>query len=117
MDIEARLEEADKLCYDGEYDAATAVYEELLAADESCHRARFGRARAWLFTGLFDEAIAELEIVRAQQPDFLISRIELFKSYLMLSMIDEAKDEARYILSVDPGNEDVNKQLIYLGDL
>ncbi|MBI5832930.1 MAG: tetratricopeptide repeat protein [Armatimonadetes bacterium] len=117
MDDEARLQQADKLCYDGDYDAAIAVYDDLLAGNPGQYLARFGRAKAWLFTGLFDEAIAEFEQLRADHPDFLKGRVELFKSYLMLSMVDEAKDEARAILKADPGNEEVHKQLMYLGDL
>jgi len=117
VDDEARLQQADKLCYDGEYDAAIEIYDDLLAGQPDMYLAQFGRAKAWLFTGLFDEAIADFERLRAEHPDFLKGRVELFKSYLMLSMVDEAKDEARAILKADPGNEEVQKQLVYLGDL
>ena len=117
MDDEARLQQADKLCYEGDYEAGLAIYDDLLATNPTLFLARFGRAKAWLFTGLFDEAIAEFEQLRNEQPDFIKGRVELFKSYLMLSMVDEAKDEARAILKLDQSNEEVHKQLIYLGDL
>ncbi|MBI2301952.1 MAG: tetratricopeptide repeat protein [Armatimonadetes bacterium] len=113
---ETRLAEADQLRYDGEYEQAITIYDELLAADGDCYLARYGRALCYCFTGLFDESIAELELVRDQHPDFIKGRVDLFKTYLMLGMNVEAKREMKAILRIDPNNEEVNKHRPYFPD-
>ena len=109
----SRLEEADQLRYTGEYEQAIAIYDELLAADGECYLARYGRALCWCFTGMFDESIAELEQVRGDHPDFVRGRVDLFKTYLMLGMNDEAKGEMKAILAIEPNNEEVQKHRVY----
>lgn len=113
---QARLEEADQLRYEGQYEEAIVVYDELVSADADDYQARHGRALCYCFTGLFDESIAELELVRSQHPTYLKGRIDLFKTYLMLGMNDEAKAEMKAILAVDPSNEEVHKHKVYFDD-
>jgi tetratricopeptide (TPR) repeat protein len=113
---EARLQQADQLRYDGDYDAAIAIYDQLLAADDDDHLARWGRALAYCFTGLFDESIEELEKVRSAQPEFVKARVDLFKTYMMLGMNDEAVAEMKAILVIDPANEEVHKHKVYFAD-
>lgn len=113
---QATLEQADQLRRDGEYDDAIALYNQLVEATdgELAIKALHGRAMCYLMTGLFDESIEALEQVRDRQPRYVPGRVDLFKSYCMLSMYDEAKGEAQAILAIDPTNEEVHKQLAYL---
>jgi len=113
---ESRREEADRLRYDGEYEDAIAIYDQLLSADEQDYLSRWGRGLCYCFSGLFDESIAELEAVREVAPEFIKGREDLFKTYLMLGMNDEGKAEMKAILLQDPGNEEVHKAMIYFPD-
>ena len=113
---EGRLEKADQLRYDGQYEEAIAIYDALLADDGDDYLARYGRGLCYCFTGLFDESIAELEQVRTQQPAYTKGRVDLFKTYLMLGMNDEAKAEMKAILALEPDNEEVHKHKVYFDD-
>ncbi len=116
---ESRLDQADQLRYDGDYDAAIAVYNELLAEfgnDPLAFRVYHGRGLAQQFSGLFDESIEDLEKMRALRPDFVKGGEDLFKSYLMLGMNDEAKAEMKRVRDMDPNNEEVHKAAVYFPD-
>ena len=116
---EAKLEKADQIRYDGDYDAAIVLYEELLAEspdDPEIYKAYRGRGLAYQFNGLFDESIADLERMRELKSDFVKGCEDLFKSYLMLGMNDEAKAEMKRILTMDPTNEEVHKAIAYFPD-
>lgn len=115
----AKLEKADQIRYDGDYDAAIGLYDELLAEspdDAEVYRVYHGRALAYQFNGLFDESIADLEHMRELKDDFIKGCEDLFKSYLMLGMNDEAKAEMKRILTMDPNNEEVHKAITYFPD-
>lgn len=116
MDADSRLEQADHLRYEGQYEEAIAIYDALLAEDEGNVHARHGRALCYCFTGLFEESIAELERVRNDDPRLVKAREDLFKTYLMLGMQDEAKAEMRAILELEPGNQEVLKHAAYFPD-
>jgi len=116
---EAKLEKADQIRYDGDYDAAIVLYDELLAEapdDPLVYKVFHGRALAYQFNGLFDESIADLEQMRGLKDDFVKGCEDLFKSYLMLGMNDEAKTEMKRILTMDPNNEEVHKAIMYFPD-
>lgn len=113
---ESRLEEADRLRYDGEYEQAIEIYDQLIAdsaEDPELYKAKHGRGLAYCFIGLFDESIEELEQVRDLNRTYLKGREDLFKTYLMLGMNDEAKGEMIRVWKLDPGNEEVAKAAEY----
>ncbi len=115
----SRLEKADGLRYEGDYEAAAAIYQQLLAefeADPEVYLVRHGLGLCLCFSGEFDESIAELEQMRGLAPDFLKGRVDLFKTYLMLGMNDEALAEMREVRRMDPGNEEVAKAAVYFPD-
>lgn len=113
---ERRREEADRLRYDGKYEEAIPIYDQLVSEDAQDYLSVYGRALCYCFTGLFDESIEELEKVRGAAPDFIKGREDLFKTYLMLGMNDEAKTEMKAILAVDAANEEVLKAMVYFPD-
>ncbi len=116
---EAKLEKADQVAYDGDYDSAIPIYDEILAEapdDPEVYRALHGRGKAYCFNGLFDESIADLERMRELRPEFVKGCEDLFKTYLMLGMNDEAKAEMKRILEMDPNNEEVHKAITYFPD-
>ncbi len=108
-----RIEDADYHRYNGEYEQAIEIYDALLEADEANFLARHGRALCYCFVGEFDQSISELELVRNAQPQLVKARIDLFKTYLMLGMNDEAKSEMNGILEIEPDNEEVRKHRGY----
>lgn len=113
---QSRLEQADQLRYDGQYDEAIELYGQLLAEspeDEEIYRVYHGRGLAYQFNGYFDESIADLEQVRERRGDFVKGREDLFKTYLMLGMNDEAIAEMREVKAIDPANEEVAKAAVY----
>ncbi|MCC7492286.1 MAG: hypothetical protein IT204_08080 [Fimbriimonadaceae bacterium] len=113
------MQEADRLRYDGEYDAAITIYDALVAEfadDAEAYLVYHGRGLAYCFNGFFDESIADLEKMRGQRPDFVKGRVELFKTYLMLGMNDEALAEMKQVWKLEPGNEEVAKAAIYFPD-
>lgn len=116
---EAKLDRAEQIAYEGDYDGAVPIYDELLAEspeDPLVYRVLHGRGKAYCFTGMFDESIADLERMREMQPEYVKGCEDLFKTYLMLGMNDEAKAEMKRILEMDPNNEEVHKAITYFPD-
>ena len=116
---QSRLEEADRLQYSGDYDAAIAIYSQLIdefATDPDVYLAWHGRGRSYCFNGYFDESIADLEKTRDLSAAYVKGGEDLFKTYLMLGMNDEAKVEMRRVLKLDPGNDEVHKAAAYFPD-
>jgi tetratricopeptide (TPR) repeat protein len=114
--LDELLELADNHRVNGEYDEAIALYDQILEQDAAHCKALHGRALSYCFTGLFDESIVELERMRDLHPGYVRGREDLFKTYLMLGMNDEAKGEMKNILEVDPDNAEVEKHRIYFPD-
>ena len=109
---QSRLEEADRLQYSGDYDAAIAIYSQLIdefATDPDVYLAWHGRGRSYCFNGYFDESIADLEKTRDLSAAYVKGGEDLFKTYLMLGMNDEAKVEMRRVLKLDPGQAHIRR--------
>lgn len=107
---------ADSHRINGEYEQAIALYDQVLEQDPEHCQALHGRALSHCFTGLFDESIVELERLRDLHPGYIKGREDLFKTYLMLGMNEEAKAEMKSLLEVDPDNAEVGKHRVYFPD-
>ena len=110
------LELADNHRINGEYDEAIPLFDQILEQDSEHCKALHGRGLCYCFTGLFDESIAELERMQELHPGYVKGREDLFKTYMMLSMNDEAQMEMGKILEIDPDNAEVEKHRIYFPD-
>ena len=118
-ELRQRLDAAHQARIGGDYAEAERVYREVLQdAAEPLEEAetRHGLGYALVFTGQFDEGLAELVLAHEQDPDNARIFLDLAKTHLMLGMYDEAKAELRCIVEQFPDTpeaEEASKQLRY----
>ncbi len=111
--VEEMLEAADEQRVNGDYEAAIAVYKEILEAHEDCAAARHGLGLALVYTGMFDEGLEELKKAVELEPQQAKYELDLGKTYMMLGMFDEGKASMTRVLELDPENDEARKQLSY----
>ena len=111
------LAEADWLVRRGHYDQALAAYEQLLGDDEQGRLARLGRARAWIETGLYQQAINELRSHPQEESAEWHSR--LAEALAAVGDYEAALDQAAQAVRHAPDNPQLRWQhaqlLEYLG--
>ncbi len=121
MDPEVRqkLDRAHQHRIDGNYDEAERLYRDVLEqAGEPLEEAeiRHGLGRTLLFTGMFDEGLAELVCAHDRNPDDATIFLDLAKTHLMLGMYEEAQPELEQIrerFRDTPEADEAGKQLSY----
>jgi len=117
--MQERLQRANSLKNEGDYDAAIAAFRAILEIDPHLGDAHLGLGLSYLFIGMFDESIEELKLAVACEPESTEGRLHLAKTYTMLGMYDEARAEFKEVLGLtDPGgpiHAEAKKQLSFFG--
>lgn len=65
------------------------------------------------FEGDFEASLTTLQDLGAKHPENLGIRYDLAMTQMMLGMYEEACEQLRYILSIDPNNELAARQATY----
>lgn len=107
------LASADELRRNGQYDEAMPLYHSVLATDRNHLEANVGLAHCQMNRGLFDESVQTLRHVVQAHPRSVDVRLVLGKTYCMLGMYEEGKQEFLRALDLDPDNAEAKKQLGY----
>lgn len=117
--IQERLQHANSLKNEGDYDAAIAAFRAILEIDPHLADAHLGLGLSYLFAGMFDESVEELKLAVDCQPESAEGRLHLAKTYTMLGMYEEARAEFEQVLGLaDPGgpiHTEAKKQLSFFG--
>jgi len=111
--LDEMLETADERRINGDYEAAIAVYKEVLEIHGDCAAARHGLGLALVYTGMFDEGLEELKKAVELEPEQAKYELDLGKTYMMLGMFEEGKASMTRVLELDPENDEARKQLSY----
>jgi tetratricopeptide (TPR) repeat protein len=101
---------------EGQYDEAQALYQEIVAADETAAEAWWGLGLTLMNQGEFDESIACLERATALVPDSQRYLLDLGKHQTMLGMYDEAKPVFEQVIALNGSSreaDDARNQLRY----
>jgi len=109
--MEEKLGKARTLRYEGKYDEAITLLQEILQEDPSCSAAHHLLGLIYGFIGEFEKSLEELKKAVEIENDFIQARNDLALTYAMLGMYDEAKQEFRKVLELDPGNALATKHL------
>jgi len=118
--LRGQLEKANECRVGGNYDAAKALYQEVLAAYGQCAEACF-----WLgYTEMmgFGEFDLGLDLMRKGarlSPDTPRFHLELAKAYLMLSEDEQGQRLLLHVVETWPGSreaQEAEKQLTYFPD-
>jgi Tfp pilus assembly protein PilF len=117
--VQERLQRANGLKNEGQYDEAITAFRAILEIDPHLADAHLGLGLSYLFTGMFDESIEELKLAVACQPESAEGRLHLAKTYTMLGMFDEARVEFEQVLTLadptGPLHAEAKKQLAFFG--
>jgi tetratricopeptide (TPR) repeat protein len=117
--IQERIQQADSLKNEGDYDRAIVAFRAILEVDPHLAEAHLGLGLSYLFMGMFDESIEELKLAVECQPQSAEGRLHLAKTYTMLGMFDEARAEFEQVLSLadpaGPVHAEAKKQLSFFG--
>jgi tetratricopeptide (TPR) repeat protein len=110
-EIEADLDEADRLLAAGEITAARALYDEVAQVDPLNRRATLGRSRTSLAANRPAEAAGWAEAVLRQQPEDAEAWLDLARARAALGDEDAARFAYEQVLLLDPGNADAEMAL------
>jgi len=119
QDLRRKLDAAHEARINGEYEDAERLYREVLehvAVPLEEAEVRHGLGCTLVFTGMFDEGLAELVLAHERNPDDPEIFLEMAKTHLMLGMTEEARPELTEIAERFPGTpeaEEAQKQLSY----
>ena len=119
QDVRQKLDSAHKARVEGDYEEAERLYREALEqVDDPIEEAevRDGLGCTLIFTGMFDEGLAELATAHEKNPDDPKIFLELAKTHLMLGTIEEAQPQLEEIIERFPDTpeaEEAKKQLSY----
>ena len=113
MDIDAVYRRGFDLRCEGRYAEATIEFKKVLATDSTHCESRWQLALIQGFQGDFDGSLAMLQALSREFPNNLHVRNDLAMTLMMLGMNDEACDEFREILRLDPAHDNAKKQLAF----
>ena len=113
MDIEQTYQQGFQLRCDGQYAQAREVLSRVLQADPTHVDARHQIGLIQGFEGDFDGSLVTLEGLSKQYPNNLAVRYDLAMTQMMLGMYEEACENLRYILSINPTHEKALQQSTY----
>jgi len=97
----------------GRYDQAEALFKSVLADEPDNADAHHELGLVYSFV-VHDDCVPELEHAVRLRPDSVTFLISLAKTHTMFGDFDKAKPLFEKILSIDPFNEEANKNLEYL---
>ncbi|MCL7968874.1 MAG: hypothetical protein M8872_10110 [marine benthic group bacterium] len=113
-EVEADLDEADRLLAAGDVAAARALYDEVARYDPLNRRAALGRTRSALAVGQAAEAAGWAESILERDPEDAEAWLELANARLALDDEDAARFAYEQALLLDPGLEEAEVALAAL---
>ena len=113
-EVEADLDEADRLLAAGDIAAARALYDEVARYDPVNRRAALGRTRSALAVGQAGEAAGWAESILERDPEDAEAWLELANARLALEDEDAARFAYEQALLLDPGLEEAEVALAAL---
>ncbi len=117
-EIEADLDEADRLLALGDITAARVLYDNVARVDPLNRRATLGRSRAALASNQPGEAAGWAEAALRQEPEDAEAWLDLGNARTALGDEDAARFAYEQVLLLDPGNDDAERALATLdGDV
>ena len=115
-EIEADLDEADRLLAAGEIAAARSLYDDVALVDPLNRRATLGRSRTALAANRPAEAAGWAEAVLRRQPEDAEAWLDLARARTALGNEDAAQFAYEQVLLLDPGNDDAERALAISDD-
>lgn len=112
-DLEAAYQRGFQCRCEGRYAEARIELQRVLASDPTHINARHQLGLIQGFEGDFDGSLATLASLAKVAPRNTEVLYDLAMTQMMLGMYDEACQNFRAILQIDPGNEKATKQLAY----
>ena len=117
-EIEAELDEADRLLALGDITAARLLYDNVARVDPLNRRATLGRSRAALASNQPGEAAGWAEEALRREPEDAEAWLDLGNARTALGDEDAARFAYEQALLLDPGNDDAERALASLdGDV
>jgi len=113
MTVEEQYEIGFQHRCEGQYDLARQALNKVLELAPGHVRARWQLALIAQFEGDFEGSLEGLRTVVQDAPDNLDVRYDYAMTLMMLGMVDEACQEFRAILVIDPEHEKARQQLSY----
>lgn len=113
MGVEQLYEQGFALRCEGRYQEAQAAFQQGLAQDPAHTKTRWQLALIQGFLGDFDGSLASLQALAVEHPRDLDVKNDLAMTYMMLGYMDEACQEFRAILAIDPDHENARRQSVY----
>ena len=113
MDIEQTYQLGYQLRCEGNYAEARQALQKVLETDPSHVDARHQIGLIQGFEGDFDASFATLNSLSQTFPMNLGVRYDLAMTQMMLGMYEEACENLRYILSINPNHEEALRQSAY----
>ncbi|MBC7327121.1 tetratricopeptide repeat protein [bacterium] len=109
--MDEKLRKAWALRFEGKYQEAIAILQEILGEDPLCAPAHHLLGLIYGFIGEFEKSLEELQKAVELDGNFIQARNDLALTYAMLGMYEEAKAEFKKVLEIDPGNALATKHL------
>ena len=113
-EVEAELDEADRLLAVGDIAAARALYDEVARYDPLNRRAALGRSRSALAAGQGEEAVGWAESLLERNPEDAEAWLELARARAALDEQDAALFAYEQALLLDPELEEAEAALVGL---
>jgi len=110
-EVEADLDEADRLLAAGDIAAARALYDDVARYDPLNRRAGLGRTRSALAAGQAEEAVGWAESLLERNPEDAEAWLELARARAALDERDAALFAYEQALLLDPGLEEAEAAL------
>lgn len=98
----------------GQYDAAAALLEQVVAERPNDTQALRNLAISLAFLGRYEEAVERLTHCLAVAPDDALARVQLAAVLAQLDRTDESIEHLEIVVAADPGNE---QAAVKLGEL
>lgn len=113
IDVEASFQRGFEFRCAGEYPAAKAEFQKILAEQPGHVRSLHQMGLIQGFEGDFDGSLAALQKLSDENPTDVDLRYDLAMTQMMLAMNDEACANFRAILAADPNHEKARQQVVY----
>ncbi len=115
--VQGKLAEANRARTALEYDAAKALYEEVLTADGECPEALHGLGFVLMMGfGEFEDGLSLMEEAASRDPDSQVILLDLGKSYAMLGEDEKVKPLLERAIALGPDTkqgQEARNQLQY----
>jgi Tfp pilus assembly protein PilF len=113
MDIDATYQRGFEFRCHGQYDAAKAEFQKVLAAEANHTKSLHQLALIMGFEGDFDTSLTRLADLSAKHQQNNDIRYDLAMTQMMLGDYEAACGNLRLILASEPDHEKAGQQIIY----